>query len=1466
MQTEKSTVTSENDLSQAAIPEAEQHRWGEPIRGQTVEIEQAEQDFSELSRELSRLSRVKSHQSEEKSIGEYEKQISTDEEQPDFDLSEWIRNDSEKTAQNGVGTKKIGVSFQNLSVVGVDLGSNKAQTVLDALFDGIGGALVKWARSKVPGLSPKVPLRTILHDFNGLVRSGEMLLVLGSPGSGTTTLLKALTNQREGYVAVNGDVIYDGMDHITAKKQYRGEIIFNEEDDRHIPTLTVRQTLKFALSLKTPRVRAVGESNKDFIDKLIDLYGKMFGISHTMNTLVAGISGGEKKRVSIAEVLANRAAIVAFDNSTRGLDASTAVDYIRSLRILTNLTYSTTIVTLYQAGESLYKEFDKVCVVDSGHQIFFGPVNEASQYFENLGFERPELMTTADFLTSVTHPAERKIKKGWEERVPQTPEELEAAFKASKYYSMTLNDIKTYHEELANTGNESLSQFTEAVKLQKSKIVGSKSSYTVSFFKQVQMLVIRDLQYQWQDKTTLKNRIVNSIICAFVFGSVFYNLSLDVSGIYPRGGVLFFILGFNSWVVQVASAESIAERPLLNKHVRFGMVRKSAFSVAKTISDFPVTLTQTTIFFLILYFMSNAHRTAGAFFVALLFVQLMTFMMLALYRAFAVFCGSIDSCLRYMGVLVVYVYFWAGYARPAKDMQWWFRWAYYIDPFVYAFEALTVNEFHNRDMKCDELVPSIPGASIENQACPVPGAVSGQEYVSGDAYLLTQLNYSYTHLWRNFGILIGYYVFFVAVQVLFIELIDYNGFSAQIKSFVTSPNKDIDSRLKYDDTANRSDDSTDCEKQVIRGSLYTFTNVNYTVPTANGAKQLLDHVEGYAVSGKLLALMGSSGAGKTTLLNTISQRMTVGVVSGDFALNGMALSKSFQRTTGFVEQQDLHEAKQTIREALRFSARLRQPAHVPLKEKYAFVEDIIRLLDLDNIADALIDYVGFGLSVEERKRVTIGVELAAKPAMLFLDEPTSGLDSEGSFSIITFLRRLALQSGIGIICTIHQPSAILFSKFDNLLLLGRGGKTVYFGPIGDKGNTVINYISRHAKRPNPEDNPAEYILEATGAGIRRSSVDWPKVWQESEEVIMRRREIEALNQEWKSNPPPQLPENGDDIEYASGIIEQTKAVTTRLWLTIWRTPSLGYSFLYAALATGLVGGILFFDLQHTIIGAQDRSLLMFLPMLAVMPIINSYEIHFIFARNLYELREKKAKVYSWIALVSAYIICIVPYAIICAVIFFPTFWYMPKLSTDSSAAGYGFWMLLLLAIWNSHLAVFMGGFVPSMSAAGIINPLFFVALQLSFGVSVPYNQLNGFFKHFIYWINPAAWMIRGLTTTALHNVEIECDPVELAVFSPPTGSTCEQYAGEWVNSTYGVLLNPTDSENCKYCQYTTGDDYLSSIGFSYSTRWRDLGVSIMFVCLNVFLCYVSYYFAREQRFLSLTRLFTSLKNAFKSKD
>lgn len=228
--------------------------------------------------------------------------------------------------------------------------------------------------------------------------------------------------------------------------------------------------------------------------------------------------------------------------------------------------------------------------------------------------------------------------------------------------------------------------------------------------------------------------------------------------------------------------------------------------------------------------------------------------------------------------------------------------------------------------------------------------------------------------------------------------------------------------------------------------------------------------------------MAASGAGKTTLLDVLANRVSMGVVTGNLFVNGHLRDNSFQRSTGYVQQQDLHLKTATVREALQFSADLRQPKEVSKAEKDAYVEEVTKILDMEKYADAVVGVAGEGLNVEQRKRLTIGVELAAKPKLLlFLDEPTAGLDSQTAWSICQLMGKLA-NHGQAILCTIHQPSAILIQEFDRLLFLAKCGQTVQFGDLGKNYQSLIDYFEKHgAPKYPPQANPAEWKLHVIGA-------------------------------------------------------------------------------------------------------------------------------------------------------------------------------------------------------------------------------------------------------------------------------------------------------------------------------------------------------------------------------------------------
>lgn len=1235
------------------------------------------------------------------------------------------------------------------------MGSNATfvKTLPDAVMGTFGPDLYHLVLKFFPSLAPKGHLqyRNLINDFSGVIRDGEMMLVLGRPGSGCSTFLKAIANTREGYADVQGEVSYGGIDAKKQKKHYRGEVNYNPEDDIHFPELNVWQTLKFALLNKTKKRK------KSDIPVIIDALLRMFGIPHTKftkvgNEYVRGISGGERKRVSIAETLATKSTVISWDNSTRGLDASTALDYARSLRIMTDVSDRTTLVTLYQAGEGIYDVMDKVLVIDQGRCIYQGPASEARQYFIDLGFHAPERQTTADFLTACTDENERRFREGCEKSTPMTPEDLERAFRESSSHQKVMDDIKAYEQDLEKNDHADAKEFERTVQEGKSnKTVQKKSPYTVSFWRQVTTCAQREFWLLWGDKTTLYTKIFIIISNGLIVGSLFYGQPLNTEGAFSRGGSLFFSILFIGWLQLSELMKAVTGRGVVQRQKDYAFYRPSAVSLARVLVDLPVIFPQTVLFGILMYFLTGLDLTASKFFIYMLFVYVTAILLTALYRMFAALSPAIDDAVRFSGISLNLLIIYTGYVIPKPQLlsQYiWFGWIYYINPIAYSFEAVLTNEFSFRTMQCADaqLVPSGPSAVAGHQGCGgITGGTVDGTTIPGASYLEQNYNYTRAHLWRNFGVIIAFIVLYLLVTVWAVETFDFTKggggalvFKKTRRSKKTAKQDSVVDEEKAgvvgDSSASSegAESGNEAEEKALNSitsseSVFTWQDVHYTVPYQGGERQLLNGVNGYAKPGLMIALMGASGAGKTTLLNTLSQRQSMGVVTGDMLVDGRELGVEFQRGTGFCEQMDLHDGTATIREALEFSAILRQDNSIPRTEKLAYVDKIVDLLELNEMQDAIVSSLG----VEQRKRLTIGVELAAKPSLLlFLDEPTSGLDSQSAFSIIRFLKKLA-SAGQAIVCTIHQPSSVLIQQFDMILALNPGGNTFYFGPVGKDGQAVVKYFADRGFECPADKNIAEYILEIAAKTRRRkdgSKIDWNKEWRESaaaKEVI---EEIERVKTE---RSKVEAPNRENQRAFAAPIMLQTIELTKRTMVQYWRDPSYLYGKLFVAIIVGIFNGFTFWQLGNSIIDMQDRLFSAFLILTIPPTVVNAVVPKFFQNMMLWLAREHPSRIYGWVAFTTAQVVCEIPIAIVQSVLYFILWYFASGLPTESSVSGYVYFMTLLFFLFMSSWGQWITAFAPSFTVISNVLPFFFVMFSLFNGVVRPYSMIPVFWR---YWM------------------------------------------------------------------------------------------------------------------------------------
>ena len=1423
-----------------------------------INVQRAEEEFAYLQRELSgisqasrKLSRTQSKQSTRSRKGavqDVEKTASFTDLESDaeqFDLESTLRGVQAAEKDSGIRSKHIGVVWEGLQVRGTGGVTNFVKTFPDAFVSFFN---VVETGMHLFGIGKKGKEVSILKDFRGVTKPGEMVLVLGRPGSGCTTFLKVIANQRFGYTGVDGEVLYGSFDSKTFAGKYRGEAVYNQEDDVHHPTLTVGQTLGFALDTKTPGKRPEGMSKADFKDRVISTLLRMFNIEHTRNTIVGnpfvrGISGGERKRVSIAEMMVTGGTVCAWDNSTRGLDASTALDYAKSLRVMTNIYKTTTFVSLYQASENIYKQFDKVLVIDSGRQVYFGPASTARAYFEGLGFKEKPRQTSPDFLTGCTDQFEREYADGRSaENAPHSPDTLAKAFLESQISAALDQEMLEYRKVVAGDIQRH-EDFQVAVKDAKQK-GASRSVYSIPFYLQIWALMHRQFLVKWQNKFDLVVSWFTSIVIAIVLGTVWYKLPQTSAGAFTRGGLLFISLLFNAFQAFSELANTMIGRPIVNKHKAYTFHRPSALWIAQIIVDLAFSAAQIMLFSIIVYFMCGLVRDAGAFFTFYIVIVVGYLAMTLFFRTVGCLCPDFDYAIKFAATIITLFVITSGYIIQYQSEKVWIRWIYWINGLGLGFSALMENEFSRLTLKCtdESLVPSGPGYNdINHQVCTLAGSVAGQPDVSGSAYITKGFEYAPNNLWRNFGILIVLVVGFLVANTTLGEWLTFGAGGNAAKVF-QKPNKErneLNAALiaKREARRNKEANGEEAEINIASKAILTWEELNYDVPTPSGELRLLNNIFGYVKPGELTALMGASGAGKTTLLDVLASRKNIGVISGDVLVDGIKPGNAFQRGTSYAEQLDVHEPTATVREALRFSADLRQPFNVPQAEKYAYVEEILSLLEMEDMADAVIGEPENGLAVEQRKRVTIGVELAAKPELLlFLDEPTSGLDSQSAFNIVRFLKKLA-SAGQAILCTIHQPNAALFENFDRLLLLQRGGQCVYFGDIGKDASVLLEYFSRYGAHCPPDANPAEWMLDAIGAGQapRIGNRDWAEIFADSPELANIKDKISQFKAS-RLSAVGQL-DPVDEAEFATPLLHQLKTVQARTNLAFWRSPNYGFTRLFNHVIIAILTGLAYLNLNDSRSSLQYRVFVIF--QVTVLPalILAQVEPKYAMSRMIY-YREASSKMYGQFAFASSLVVAEMPYSILCAVCFFLPIYYMPGFQTASSRAGYQFLMILITELFSVTLGQMVSALTPSPFISALLNPFIIITFALFCGVTIPKAQIPKFWRAWLYQLDPFTRLIGGMVVTELAGREVVCSQRELNPFSAPEGMNCGEYMQPFFERGGLGYLVSNVTNTCEYCAYKVGEQFYEGLGLEFDHRWRDLGIFIAFIASNLVLLFL----------------------------
>ncbi|KAK9923261.1 hypothetical protein M0R45_031690 [Rubus argutus] len=438
--------------------------------------------------------------------------------------------------------------------------------------------------------------------------------------------------------------------------------------------------------------------------------------------------------------------------------------------------------------------------------------------------------------------------------------------------------------------------------------------------------------------------------------------------------------------------------------------------------------------------------------------------------------------------------------------------------------------------------------------------------------------------------------------------------------------------------------------------------------------------------------------------------------------------------------------------ALLFSAWLRLPPEVNSATRKMFTEEVMELVELNPLRQSLVGLPGVdGLSTEQRKRLTIAVELVANPSIIFMDEPTSGLDARAAAIVMRTVRN-TVDTGRTVVCTIHQPSIDIFESFDELLLLKRGGQEVYVGPLGRHSCHLIKYFERiGVNKISDGYNPATWMLEVTAPGQELAlGIDFTDVYKNSE---LYRRNKQLITE--FSTPAPSSEDLYFPTQYSQPFLTQSMACLWKQHWSYWRNPLYTAVRLLFTTFIALLFGTMFWNLGFKLKKEQDLynamgamfTAVLFLGLknaTSVQPVVDVERTVF--------YREKAAGMYGALAYAFAQVLIELPYCLVQASIYGIITYLM--MGFERTFIKF-FWYLYFIYFTMTYFTLYgmmAVGVTPNAHIASITSSGFYALWNIFSGYLMPRPRMAVWWRWY-YWASPIAWTFYGLNASQYGDVQ-----------------------------------------------------------------------------------------------------------------
>ncbi|CAH8362168.1 unnamed protein product [Eruca vesicaria subsp. sativa] len=1200
---------------------------------------------------------------------------------------------------------------------------------------------------KLSGVRTREAKINILNDVSGIIDPGRLTLLLGPPGCGKTTLLKALSGNLDKNLKVSGEISYNGQGLKKFVPQKTSAYI--SQHDLHISEMTVRETIDFSarcqgVASRTDIMMEVIKREKDggiIPDPQVDAYMKAISVNglkrslqtdyilkilgldicaETLfgNAMRRGISGGKKKRLTTAEMMVGPTKALFMDEITNGLDSSTALQIVKSLQQLAHITNATVLVSLLQPAPESYDLFDDIVLMAKGKIVYHGPRDEVLNFFEECGFRCPERKGVADFLQEVI--SRKDQGQYW------LHQDKPYSFVSVESFTKTFKDL-----QIGRKLKEALSKPYDRSKTHNGSL--SFNPYSLPNWELFRACLSREFLLMKRNYFVYLFDTFLLLLSAILTMTVFIRTRMGIDIIH--GNSYMSCLFFATVVLLVNGAPELnmtVERlAVFYKQKQLCFYPAWAYAIPATVLKVPLSFFQSLVWTCLTYYVIGYTPEASRFFKQFIMLFSVHFTTISMFRCIAGIFQTGVASMAAGGFAVLITFVFAGFAIPYTDMPGWLKWGFWVNPISYAEIGLSVNEF---------LAPRW------QQMQPTNGTL-------GRTILESR------------GLDYDDYMYWVCLSALFGLALIYNTIFTLALSFLRSPtsSRAMISQEKLSELQgtkvssvkhnNSTETNEDSGKMVLpfKPLTITFQDLNYYVDVPVEMRgqgytekklQLLSDITGAFRPGVLTALMGISGAGKTTLLDVLAGRKTSGYIEGDIKISGYRkVQETFARVSGYCEQTDIHSPNITVEESLIYSAWLRLVPEIDPATKIRFVKQVLETIELEEIKDALVGVDGeSGLSTEQRKRLTVAVELVANPSIIFMDEPTTGLDARAAAIVMRAVKNVA-ETGRTIVCTIHQPSIDIFEAFDELVLLKTGGLMIYTGPLGQHSSHVIKYFENIPGVAKIRDNynPATWMLEVTSQSIETElNIDFAKIYNESDLYKSNSGLVKEL-----SKPDLGSSDLHFDRTFAQSWWEQFKSYLWKMSLSYWRSPSYNLMRIFHTLFSSLIFGVLFWKQGHKIDTQQNLftvlgaiyGLVIFLGVNNCATALQYFETE----RNVM-YRERFAGMYYAFAYALAQVVTEIPYIFIQSVEFVIIIYPMIGFYASYSKVLWCLYSMFCNLLCFNYVALFLISVTPNFMVAAILQSLFFVAFNLFAGFLIPLPQIPKWWV-WLYYLAPTSWTL-----------------------------------------------------------------------------------------------------------------------------